>query len=164
MNQDIVYEILKFLHLAPEENGGALLAKKVINMSRMFYYSTNLNRNIGKKWDVSKVQNTSAQFFNCKSLNKDIGRNWKPVSLVTAHAMFYDCKILNQYIAEYWFLASKDSRNSETIKDLSRMFYKNIGRYWRFNNSSDFYNCKNIDKNTGKNWNLNNMFLVEDED
>lgn len=102
-------------------------------------------------------------FFNCKSLNKDIGRNWKPVSLVTAHAMFYDCKILNQYIAEYWFISIE--KKTETIKDLSSMFYKNIGRYWRFNNSSDFYNCKNIDKNTGKNWNLkyvNNMFLVED--
>jgi hypothetical protein len=30
MNSDIVYEILKFLHICPEENGGAIMAKKVI--------------------------------------------------------------------------------------------------------------------------------------
>lgn len=30
MNSDIVYEVLKFLHLAPEENGGSLLARRVL--------------------------------------------------------------------------------------------------------------------------------------
>jgi hypothetical protein len=34
MNSDIVYEILKWLHLSPEENGGALLAKKVTISAR----------------------------------------------------------------------------------------------------------------------------------
>jgi hypothetical protein len=30
MNKDIIYEILKYLHLCPEENGGVLLSKKII--------------------------------------------------------------------------------------------------------------------------------------
>jgi surface protein len=36
MNQDIVYEILKFLHLCPEENGGPLLFKRVIFSKKSF--------------------------------------------------------------------------------------------------------------------------------
>lgn len=45
MNQDIVYEILKHLYLCPEENGGALLARKVLLSTK----KTNL-------LDLSKLQ------------------------------------------------------------------------------------------------------------
>jgi surface protein len=46
MNSDIVYEVLKFLHLVPEENGGALLARKVLisQIHYMFLESRNFEK------------------------------------------------------------------------------------------------------------------------
>lgn len=36
MNGDIIYEILKFLHLCPEENGGALRVRKILISAKKY--------------------------------------------------------------------------------------------------------------------------------
>jgi hypothetical protein len=89
MNSDIVLEILRHLHLCPEENGGALLAEKVILSEKGFS-------------DLREIKCMSFLFSGCARLNYPVGRNWNTSEVTNMDSMFADCVILDRAVGKNW--------------------------------------------------------------
>jgi hypothetical protein len=60
----------------------------------MFSGCKNLDKKIGKNWDVSKVTSMGHMFSGCKKLRKNIGKHWNLKSIEEMLYMFYGCRPL----------------------------------------------------------------------
>ena len=94
----------------------------VIDMSRMFGFSSYSNRNIGY-WDVSSVTNMSYMFRSASSFNQDIG-GWDVSSVTNMRYMFYRARDFNQDIGGW---------DTSSVTDMNGMFGSFFGGVFSFN-------------------------------
>lgn len=180
MNNDIIYEILKNLYEKPEENGGALLAKKIIPSRTDFQKLEELNfeKPVVFEIDLSRL------------VEKDqISRD--PLDYLTAERAAYyyadrkNCYLFNIVRDKTYLIKVYKYKNNVSIirKDiivdvhsignmtsLERMFFGN----YDFNKivgskldtskvldmSAMFYGCHELNQNIGKNWNVSNVIYT----
>lgn len=174
MNQDTIYEILKYLHLCPEENGGALSAKRLI-LSQKSYNS--LNEKKFEKPVVLSILGAGTEFRS--SLNKNSVVYWGDGKITkvafedevfTGHRYtkgdLYVIKIFDNRLRVIMPLNVEEVDSIGEITDLAFMFRnveidKNCGKKWDTSGVTDMSNmfreCRSLNKNVGKNWNTSEV-------
>lgn len=178
MNCDIIYEILKILYLAPEENGGVLLAKKIILSVKslkllesrklekpivftvekkpmvkfdprlMMYYQNNIIKIFGECKKFKMPQNT-LDVYSIGDI-KDLS------------SMLFGCALLNPNVGKKW--------DTSGVTDMSYMLYgcanlvKNIGTNWNVSEvvymDGMFTCCYGLKKNIGNNWDTSKVLSM----
>jgi surface protein len=178
MNQDIVYEIVRCLYLCPEENGGALLAKKVILSQKPY-----------KKFDLAKFEKPIV--FTIK------GNLLVPRSKIDFGATIYwgdgtkykcekdektpdhiypmnDLYVVKIFEHIHYLIMPQnvhDVHSIGSIITLSCMFNdlndynKKVGTKWDTSGvlrmNGVFSRCTALNKNVGRNWNTQNVINLD---
>jgi surface protein len=174
MNPDIIYEILKFLHLCPEENGGALLAKKVhislnctsiINTDRLekpIVLCANENTVILKK--ISEKSTIKYENSGGNAIYKYVDNygqiyylkdnNWT-VKMFDYNGLLF----MNKSILDVHSIGNRT--NLVGIFYECRELDSCMGKKWDTSNVTDmscmFSYCNNLNKTIGKNWNTSKV-------
>jgi surface protein len=176
MNQDIIYEILKFLHLCPEENGGVIIAKKIL-LSRKIYRE--MNKQIDKLekpivfdagYNLFKIELTSIGTIIYWGDGKveEISIENDVVAHVYPTYDLHTIKVFN-YSRESPFYMSTTVIQVHSIgnlTNLSQMFenccdLRSTGKKWETSNVTNmyslFHNCTKLIRITDRNWNTSRV-------
>jgi surface protein len=185
MNSDIIYEILRFLHLAPEENGGTLLAKKLVLSFRKRRHLMKRERKLDKpivfnikddriKFCTELFTDTVVYFSQIGNGSKCFGNNIRKqktsvkfLEHIYDKLDFYVIKIFghrDSFIMPYNVINVYSIGN---MLSLCKMFTicnkinQNIGKNWDTSAVTDmsymFRGCSYLNQNIGKKWNTSKV-------
>lgn len=174
MNSDIVHEILYFLYLNPEENGGALLAKKVI-LSQKSY----------KKFDLTKFEKPvvftvrGALFVPRSKINFGATIYWgdgtkykceKDEKTPDHKYPKNDLYVVKLFDQIQYLIMSENVCDVHSVGELITISYmfdslfnynKKVGTKWDTSKITKLYGtfseCTALNKNIGRNWNMQNV-------
>jgi hypothetical protein len=178
MNQDIIYEIIRYLYLAPEENGGALLAKKVLISSKLIsglknkkFYKPIVFSTMGSTLAYSLIaDNNLITYIDDKLYNS----TYKKSSKINVHLDLHVDK--QEHLVKIFGTVKTISFPKEVIDvfsigEITSLSYafqcseiedKVIGKKWDttdvFIMNDMFEGCESFNQNIGKNWNTSNVF------
>lgn len=158
MNSDIIYEILRYLYICPEENGGALLARKIVICAK---YTQVIQTDALEKPIVYKVMKTFSD------LDDDILENLGTETVYFEDSSSYTIKIFGP--RKYCILPNNilDVYSIGNLTNLSRLFTENIDISFRVCDKWDtskvtsvshmFHQCREFNHSVGRNWNTSNV-------
>lgn len=169
MNSDIIYEILKYLHICPEENGGALLAKKTMLSQKIYcdlnqiidkpivfeivgsYTSVNINAGVIIYWGdgtmgehLNKARHMYSKFakYVVKIFAKDAMLNIRvPKNVIDIHSIKRLIDL--SYMFDHCGMAEVSGKKWDTTNVI--------------NTEGMFYYCTELTKIVSKNWNTSNI-------
>jgi surface protein len=172
MNSDIVYEILRYLYICPEENRGALLAKKIVLSQKKF---SDLDQTI-KKLDIPIVFEVLG-IHTSIHINEEVIIYWGDSVISQClnkarHMYTNSAKYVIKVFAESSLLKIRVPKNVIDVHsigrlvDLSYIFdHRDMtiisGKKWDttnvINTEGMFYNCTELRNLVCKNWNTSNI-------
>jgi hypothetical protein len=165
MNPDIVYEILKWCHIAPEENSGALLAKKIVISSKIE------ERKMDKPivFDVcaysilitSTLHIGDLVYWGDGKVLKIRGKNYPVIHEYSSFGK-YTVRIFSNIYRIPMPTFTTEVHSIGNLTSLSLLF-ENVPNFvgesdkWDTSRVTDmsglFYGCRKIDRMIGTNWN-----------
>lgn len=167
---DLVYEILKFLHLSPEENGGALLARKVLISQNSYrkLESRTFEKPIVFRIFANVVDLTTNKDGHIYSVDNKVGYNLQnSISVYLDDPVFHiikifghlDCFTMPYNTIEVYSIGSltKTSHMFSNNRVMSSIILKKLDTSNVTDMSHMFYECYKVNQNIGQNWNVSNV-------
>lgn len=180
MNSDIVFEILKCLHLCPEENGGALLAEKVVLSEKSFgeLRERKMEKPIvfsveGNLHSLRSATDASATIYwgdgdICRGSNQSyLSKQYSETSSQSQHVV----RIFGPDKGIQLPDTTKEVHSIGDLTDLGGMLHhclileQKIGQKWDTSKvkcmSSLFSECRRLNYPVGRNWNTSEVTNME---
>jgi hypothetical protein len=173
MNQDIICEILKNLYEKPEENGGALLAKKIILSRQSYNTIERLNFEKPVVFEINLEcyarafvdHHYSTPYLNIDGVAQDHAKvkkyylhEYDKVQLIKVWEYRQKVLCYQNIATDIYSVGRMDSMYLMFAEyGINKVLGSKIDTSNIVNMACVFSGCTNLDKNIGRNWNTSNV-------